>query len=153
MNHVLYYRRLNKDCSSLSSNGTFAFENGVFNLERQSLLTLMVPRVWRITVTSGGSPRRFSRVGVGGVGSFETWYQIDADSSEEDSSGNTETSKNKIRFTLEGLEVEYEDNSYDSYDGSTYTDSETVDADYGEFGIFEESEGVMANIQRGGYHH
>ena len=90
-------------------------------------------------------------VGVGGVGSFETWYQIDADSSEEDSSGNTETSKNKIRFTLEGLEVEYEDNSYDSYDGSTYTDSETVDVDYGEFGIFEESEGVMANLQRGGY--
>jgi len=90
-------------------------------------------------------------VGVGGFDTLKIWYQLDVDYSDIDSDGDTTTSKSEFKFTLEGFEVEYDDTYYYSYSGNTDTDSGSVELDYGQQEIFEESEGVMVNIQRGGY--
>ena len=90
-------------------------------------------------------------IGVGGFDTINTWYQLDIDYTAADSDGDTIASKNELKFSLEGFTVEYEDVNYYNYDGSTETDSESFDLDYGDQGIFEESEDAGANIQRGGY--
>ena len=88
-------------------------------------------------------------VGVGGFGDFAAWHGIEYKETTnriDDYGEYGSQSTSKLTFTLKEIEYEYE--STDN-DGDTYDDSQNFD--YGEYGIFEELEKTMPNIEKGGY--
>jgi hypothetical protein len=90
-------------------------------------------------------------VGVGGFDTLKIWYQLDLTETQTDYDGWDIDEESELKFSLEGLEIEYS-RTTDYNDGSeSSSTSESYDVDYGEDGIFEETESAMANIQRGGY--
>ena len=90
-------------------------------------------------------------VGIGGFDTLKIWYQLDLTETQTDYDGWDIDEESELKFSLEGLEIEYS-RTTDYNDGSeSYSTSESYDVDYGEDGIFEETESAMANIQRGGY--
>ena len=90
-------------------------------------------------------------IGIGGFESFETWYQIDIEDEATYDDGYSDDGNYILKFNLEGFEVEADVTSYDNSGSETYTDRDSVDLDYGENDIYEESENSMKNIQRVGY--
>ncbi len=90
-------------------------------------------------------------VGIAGFETFETWYQIDVEETSTDYDNWDISQDDQLKFSLEGLEIEWS-RTTDYNDGSELSsNSGSENLDYGEEGVFEESESQMANVQRGGY--
>ena len=90
-------------------------------------------------------------IGIGGFESFETWYQINMEETSTDYDNWDISEDDELKFSLEGIKIEWS-RTTDYNDGTDpYSNSGSEDIDYGEEGVFEESENSMANVQRGGY--
>ena len=89
-------------------------------------------------------------IGLGGFESFQTWYQIGIDLTEEDYDGDISQADYEFKFNHDGFDYKI-DETTNYIDGDTYSDSYSDNIDYGDNDIFEESKDPMKNIQRGGY--